>query len=66
VQDRLPQLKGAVTARLERVRGTLSDAEFAALVDDITRLAARSEEIPARERGSIRDIPTFKEPEARA
>lgn len=66
VQDGLPQLKDAVTARLERVRGTLSDAEFAALVDDITRLAARSEESPARERGSIRDIPIFKEPETRA
>ena len=64
MKDRLTQLKDAFTARLERVRGTMSDTQVAPLVDDITRTAARLEEIDARARGATtRDIPTFKEPE---
>ena len=66
MQHRLTQLKDAFTARLERVRGTMSDADFATLVDDITRTAARCAEIDARELGmTTLDIPTFKEPDTR-
>ena len=65
MQDRLTELKDAFTARLARVRGTMSDAEFASLVDDITRTAARLEEIDARQLGRTGDIPIFKEPETR-
>ena len=64
---RLAHLKAAFTARLERVRGTMSDAEFTALVDDITRMAARLEEIDARALGTTTATsPTSKEPETLA
>lgn len=42
------QLKAALVERLQRVRGNMSDSEFAALVDDIAHMAARLEEIDAR------------------
>ena len=58
--------KATLSARLERVGGTMSDAEFAALLDDVTRTAARLEEIDAREPGTTRDLPIYKEPETYA
>ena len=43
----LSQLRGAITARLERVRGNLTDAEFAKLVDDVARTARMFEQLEA-------------------
>jgi hypothetical protein len=41
-------MRAALVARLERVRGNLTDAQFAQLVDRVTRTAQRFEEIDAR------------------
>jgi hypothetical protein len=61
------QLRAAFAARLERVRGTLSDAEFAQLVADMVSMAQRLEEIDARALGEPTPIPgtisMSKEPE---
>jgi hypothetical protein len=35
----------AIAARLERVRGTLTDEQFAALVEDVARTALRFEQL---------------------
>lgn len=50
MSERFDQLKAALSARLERVRGSMTDDEFGQLVADITRTAQRFEEIEARER----------------
>jgi len=65
--DRSEQLRAAFAARLERVRGQMTDGEFARLVADMVSTAARLEEINAREMGTTgpMPIPIFKEPEAR-
>ena len=67
---RSEQLHAAFTARLERVRGKLSDAEFTHLVDDMVSTAQRLEEIEARSHGLETPLPgaihTFKEPEIRS
>ena len=49
MSERFDELKAALAARLERVRGNMTDDEFGQLVADITRTAARFEEIEARE-----------------
>jgi hypothetical protein len=51
MSERLTTLRAALTARLERVRGSLTDAEFARLIDDVMRTAERLEEIEAGHRG---------------
>jgi hypothetical protein len=43
-------LRAALAARLECVRGGLTDAEFAHLLDDVVRTAERFEQIEARHR----------------
>ena len=67
--DQSEQLRAAFAARVERVRGNLSDAEFAQLVADMVRTAQRLEEIDARTMGRPTPVPgtlpTFKEPEIR-
>ena len=70
MNSRSEQLRAAFSARLERVRGNMSDADFAQLVADMVSTAQRFEEIDARELGSKTPLPgtlpTFKEPEIRA
>lgn len=67
--DRSEQLRDAFTARLDRVRGTMTDSEFTNLVADMVSTAQRFEEIDEREQGrktAIPDtIPVSKEPEIR-
>jgi hypothetical protein len=69
MNDRAEQLRAAFAARLERVRGNLSDGEFAQLVADMVATAQRLEEIDARAIGRktpLPDmIPVAKEPEIR-
>jgi hypothetical protein len=67
MSERSEQLRAALAARLERVRGTMSDEEFSHLIDDVIRTTQRFEEIDAREKGvkSVSGLPTFKEAEAR-
>jgi len=67
MSERSEQLRAALAARLERVRGTMSDEEFSNLIDDVIRTTQRFEEIDAREKGvkSVSGVPTFKEAEAR-
>ena len=64
---RQEQLSALIAARLERVRGTFTDAQFAQLVADVTRTTLRFEEIEARERstplpGSVRVIRPLSAP----
>jgi hypothetical protein len=65
--ERSEQLRAALAARLERVRGAMSDEEFSRLVDDVIRTTQRFEEIDAREKGgaSTSLFPTFGETETR-
>ena len=67
MSERSAELHAAFAARLERVRGAMSDEEFSHLVDDVIRTMQRFEEIDARERAtmSIRGQPTVKDPESR-
>jgi hypothetical protein len=44
---RRQRLRDELTARLRRVRGTMADADFARLVADVERVAARFAEIDA-------------------
>jgi hypothetical protein len=65
--ERSEQLCAAFAARLQRVRGNLTDDEFAQLVSDVLSTAQRFEEIEARGMGrQLLTIPTFKEPEVRS
>jgi hypothetical protein len=48
VSDRLDQLSAAIAARLERVRGNLTDVEFATLVEDVARTAGKFEQFEQR------------------
>ncbi|HUQ83672.1 MAG TPA: hypothetical protein VM076_21145 [Gemmatimonadaceae bacterium] len=57
MSTRFDDLKAALSARLDRVRGNMSDAEFAALVDDVARTATRFEEIEARALGRKTKLP---------
>ena len=45
--ERHQQLLAAIAARLDRVRGGMTDAEFAQLVGDVARTAARFSQIDA-------------------
>jgi len=45
--ERRQQLRAELTARLERVRGRLTDAEFEELLSAVERTAARFAEIDA-------------------
>lgn len=69
MESRSEQLRAAFSARLERVRGTMSDADFAQLAADMVSTAQRLEEIDARQMGRKTPIPgtlpTFKEPDNR-
>jgi len=61
MSERFDELRAALAARLERVRGSMTDDEFGQLVADITRTAQRFEEIEARERSrpvALADAPT--------
>lgn len=46
-EERRQQLRAELMARLERVRGQMTDAEFADLVSSVERTAARFAEIDA-------------------
>jgi hypothetical protein len=67
---RLDDVKATLAARLQRVRGNMSEAEFAALVDDVARTAERFEEIEARALGTKTptrgSVLTVREPDVRA
>jgi len=67
--DRSEQLRDAFSARLEGVRGNMTDSEFTNLVADMVRTAQRLEEIEAREMGRKTPIhgtiPVSQEPEIR-
>jgi ATP-dependent protease HslVU (ClpYQ) peptidase subunit len=43
----LSQLRDTIAARLERVRGNLTDAEFATLVADVARTTRKFEQLEA-------------------
>jgi hypothetical protein len=45
--ERRNTLRAQIAARLQRVRGAMSDADFAHLVDDVVRTAERFAEIDA-------------------
>ena len=63
MSERFDELKAALAARLERVRGNMTDDEVGQLVTDTTRTAARFEEIEARERSRptpVPDAPPFR------
>lgn len=47
-EERRQQLRSELIARLERVRGELSDAEFEELVTSVEQTAARFAEIESR------------------
>jgi len=68
--DRSEKLRGELAARLERVRGNMSDDDFRRLVADIVRTAQRFEEIEAYERSAPTPLPgtlaAVKESETRA
>ena len=46
--------RAAISERLARVRGALTDAEFAQLVVDVARTAERFDEIVAQRRDGMR------------
>ena len=60
------RLRAALYARLERVRGAMSDADFAQLIDDVMETTRRFEEIDAREKGAnpLHGLRTVRGPEA--
>lgn len=67
MSERFEELRAALAARLERVRGNMTDDEFGQLVADITRTAQRFEEIEARERSRKpprADAPPIEAPDA--
>ena len=45
--ERRKNIRAQIAARLQRVRGAMTDADFARLVDDVVRTAARFAEIDA-------------------
>ena len=70
MSERTEQLRAAIAARLERVRGAMSEADFAALVDDVARTAERLAEIEERAMHTTTPLPgalpVHKESETRA
>ena len=46
-EERRRELRAELVARLERVRGQMTDAEFESLVSDVERTAQRFAEIDA-------------------
>ena len=56
MSERQERLSALIAARLDRVRGNLTDEEFAGLVAKVTRTALRFEELEARDRS--RPTPT--------
>ena len=46
-EDRRQELRAKLVARLERVRGQMTEAEFNELVNDVERVARRFAEIDA-------------------
>lgn len=51
------QLSAEIAARLERVRGQLTDAEFATLVEDVARTAQRFEQFELRAGTRLTPVP---------
>jgi hypothetical protein len=49
----LSQLRDTIAARLERVRGNLTDAEFAKLVDDVARTTRKFEQLEAHHLAAV-------------
>jgi len=70
MSDRFERFSAAIAERLERVRGGMTDAEFARLVADVAEVARRFEEIDARERGRSTPmpgtVPALRKPDATA
>jgi hypothetical protein len=66
--DRSRHKRVAIAERLERVRGNLTDAEFAQLVEDVARTAERFDEIDALDRArmtpNLAAPPTPRKPSA--
>ena len=58
-------LRAALAARLERVRGGLTDAEFAHLVDDVMRTSERFEQIDADHCAGTARVPGAPPPSQR-
>ena len=56
------QLRAELIARLARVRGQMTDAEFDELVSAVERTAARLEEIDARPHRTVSDAPVTGKP----
>jgi hypothetical protein len=57
MQDRADELRAAIAANLERVRGAMSEGDFAKLVDDVARTAERLAEIEEREMHTKTPLP---------
>jgi len=55
--DRLRKLTAALTARMSRVRGEMTDAEFAQLLTDMVRTAERFAEIDDMPSSMAPDMP---------
>jgi len=71
--DHLDYLRAAISARLERVRGNMSEAQFSQLVSEVTRTAILFQDIEARTMGRARPadvtdmaLPRLTESESRA
>ena len=56
------QLRAELIARLARVRGQMTDAEFDELVSAVERTAARFAEIDAGPHRTVSDAPVTDEP----
>jgi len=69
MSERSEQLRDELAGRLERVRGDLTEDQFARLVADVVSTAQRFEEIDARERQRKTPVPgalpVAREPDAR-
>jgi len=61
MSDRSEHLS-AIAARLERVRGTLTAAEFARLVEDVARTARKFEQFEPRHSERLPDGPVLLTP----
>jgi hypothetical protein len=57
MQDRADELRAAVAAHFERVRGALNEGDFARLVDDMARTAERLAEVAHREMHTKTPLP---------
>lgn len=58
--ERRHAIMAAMTARLSRVRGAMTDAEFGQLLADMVKMAERFAEIDAKPGASSADMPPEK------